>query len=268
MAQSAQPSSDFNRIWIPTAEQTEVQVPTYEEFNQLSQSVITDSSLIVAGKPADAKETGRRLNTLDITSDTLLRKIYATPRKSADVNGYFALSKTWRYSDGTQDSRQTYKDRSVVTYALDIADSGTRITIDPVENKNYVFNILCYSSSSISSTNFVYSPTGAKLVPAGTNILVEKINNATHFIVQIRNLGNEAEDAAYQYYKTLSNSDITEIQAALKLFNYTDLSSQNKNIENYLKTEYHQNQDVDNYSIESLIVYEFKIKTNKNLENS
>lgn len=39
MAQSAQPSSEYNRIWIPTSEQTEVQVPTYDEFNQLSEDI-------------------------------------------------------------------------------------------------------------------------------------------------------------------------------------------------------------------------------------
>jgi uncharacterized protein YjdB len=39
MIQSAQPTSELNRFWIPTEQQLEVEVPTYEEFEELSDNV-------------------------------------------------------------------------------------------------------------------------------------------------------------------------------------------------------------------------------------
>lgn len=174
-----------------------------------SQALETDKTLTVNGAAADARYTGWRMNRGKRGESALSSAVCTKEYVSTNEDGLFLFHNEWRYTgDGASASSNAYKSRSLTTYGLATSQHGTTVTVDPVPGKNYYFNVLCFSAVSsggaVSSPDFVMSPAGGEMVPAGERITFRPDSGALYFIVQVRNLGTDAADASYSYYKVLT----------------------------------------------------------------
>ena len=94
--------------------------------------------------------------------------------------------------------------RSAITNALLIPPEGLRIEMKSGSDP-WVFGIWCYKASTISSGNFVYSPTDKKLIDAGQSVVVLPKNGAKYARVQFR--VTDSSDTSYGYRPLLFEGD-------------------------------------------------------------
>lgn len=116
--------------------------------------------------------------------------------------------------------------RSATSKAIRIPEKGLKIEMDPAFEDRWFFGVWCYKTDSISSSNFTYSPTDCRLIPAGQSVIVANRNGSKYCYIQCRCIDDDPANANYGGARPLifdadSESDISDetvIKSAIHVF--------------------------------------------------